>query len=174
MACNVLGVTGMAFFTRQVFRPAARWALGLALAIGIFEAIAMVLQLSTTGAFVFADTNIGPWQYNLYAALLTLAWSSGESIRYGLQLRRRLAIGLADPVVTNRILLWGSAILAAAAILLATIVLELVGHQVVGSPVTGLIVGPLGLIASVCLYLAFMPPRAYLRWMEAGQEASPM
>jgi hypothetical protein len=167
MFCNVLGVSGIGFFTRQVFRSNEHWALGLALAIGLSETVAMLVQLSTTGAFAFVANYTGPWRLNLYVAFVTLVWAGGESIVYGLRMRRRIALGLADSVLTNRILLWGAAILSASIILLATIVLELAGHQVIGSPVMGVIVGPFGLTASVCLYLAFMPPKSYLRWLEA-------
>ena len=41
--------------------------------------------------------------------VLAFAWGGFEALRYFFLLRRRQALGLADPVVTNRFLLWAIA-----------------------------------------------------------------
>jgi hypothetical protein len=108
---------------------------------------------------------------NLGRATLTigcLLWGSGEALLYWRKMRRRLRLGLADPVVTNRFFLWG---LGAGAAGLGTAIGT--GAQLV----TGLAPAQMpwitlsssihGLTAAVALWLAFVPNRAYLRFIEA-------
>ena len=67
---------------------------------------------ATTG---FAEPlRLGPGG-TLTSALCTanLLWGAVESLRYYALMRRRLRLGLADPLVTNRFLLWGLGIGAA-------------------------------------------------------------
>src|SRR5262249_16178730 len=51
----------------------------------------------------------GPSYWINFAARVSgVVWMSVESFRYGAMLRRRLRLGLADPLVANRFLLWGA------------------------------------------------------------------
>jgi hypothetical protein len=94
-----------------------------------------------------------------------------EAFRYGAQLRKRVAIGLADPVSAHQIRLWGLAwtcvALIASVPMLATGVLGMVLAQ---SSVLLLGVAALNAAAWVCTRLAFFPPIAYQRWV-AGASA---
>lgn len=102
-----------------------------------------------------------------------LGWSSLEAFRWFVLMRRRQRLALADPVVTNRFLLWGIAAGAAAVgSLIGTVV-----PMVLGVPQTAL--GWLtmssslhGLVAAVAMWLAFLPPRAYLDWLRASPAAT--
>jgi len=91
--------------------------------------------------------------------------------RYWRMLRRRLSLGLADPVVVNRILLWSAAAWAITLqYLYSTGVVIVTG----GSSISGFgiaLVSSLGLIAAGTMLLAFFPPRSYLLWLERGSEA---
>ena len=102
-----------------------------------------------------------------------------ESFRYWLMLRRRRQLGLSDPVLTNRFLLW--AIWASCATL--NLVADLASRSlywfcfgtVQPSPENlAALVGPtiivtmlLGAISAVTLFLTFFPSPAYRRWIEA-------
>jgi len=48
--------------------------------------------------------------------LVPMSWAGFESIRYYKMQSRRLLLGLADPIVTDRFRLWGLSMLAAGAI----------------------------------------------------------
>lgn len=89
-------------------------------------------------------------------------WSGFESLRhYGLH-RKRMALGLADPVVTNRMLLWG---IGSASILTVIVIDGIALYS--GSEFARLTIIPLatsigGLLYGIALTLAFFPPERYL------------
>ena len=92
--------------------------------------------------------------------------------RYWRMLRRRLSLGLADPIVVNRMLLWSAAACAITLqYLYSTVRIVMTGE----SSVTGLgvaLVSSLGLIAAGTMLLAFFPPRSYLLWLKRGSAAA--
>ncbi len=97
-----------------------------------------------------------------------LLWGSAEALVYWRKMRRRLRLGLADPVVTNRFFLWG---LGAGAAGLGTAI-GMVAQLVTGLPPLQMPWITLssslhGLTAAVALWLAFVPNQAYLRFIEA-------
>ena len=101
-------------------------------------------------------------------ALVNLAWAGVESMRYHLQLERRLRLALADPVVSDRLRLWALGMLAAASITLIDMMLvELHGGGLATTPLGGWVLGLLGTTASAAIWLAFLPPRAYTNWVTA-------
>jgi hypothetical protein len=70
--------------------------------------------------------------------------------------RRRLALGLADPVVANRFLLFGIYGIAATGMLAGNVVAVLLRHDISTSPfvvVPGAVLGP---VAAAAMYLAFL------------------
>jgi len=102
-----------------------------------------------------------------------MVWAFAESYRYWRLMQRRHALGLVDPVVTNRFALWacwtGGLVVGAAAIVTARFT-----H--VGSNLSIDFTDPLdsALIATAfasmltslaALTLAFLPPAGYLRWI---------
>ena len=105
-----LGLMSHCVFTWKVFRPGARWA---RLIVG---ASALAAVIGFAGSYQLGIDAVGselaarPWTLFLMAvATLTFAWSGAESLAYHARLRRRLALGLIEPVVVNRLLLWGIA-----------------------------------------------------------------
>jgi hypothetical protein len=103
------------------------------------------------------------------AAYALNGWSSA---RYWRMLRRRLSLGIADPVVVNRILLWSAAAWAITLQYLYSTSFVIVTGE---SSVSGFgvaVVSSLGLIAAGTMLLAFFPPRSYLLWLERGSEGA--
>jgi len=81
-------------------------------------------------------------------------------------MRKRQALGLADPVVTNRFLMWGvGAALASLGTGIATVtalltdVSPLESAAIVGSSSAH------GFAAAIAIWLAFLPPAPYQRWL---------
>ena len=101
-----------------------------------------------------------------------LGWAGLESLLYYVKLRRRLAVGLADAVTADRLRLWSIAMLAAFAT--SATALTLRGFGVAMTPtLTGLVVGPLGIVSASAMWLAFLPPQRYLRWVAGGAAPGP-
>jgi hypothetical protein len=168
---SAVGSASIYVFTWKVFRPDARWARVLTLAaiaaIFVFGAVSVLrVAGAASPAEVFRD------RLSVARNVVTgfsYLWTAVESLRYFGLLRRRMVLGLADPVVSNRFLLWGvSGVSATLGISVSTAVI-LLGKAGAGMhPVSMLAVGIAGFTSSVSLYLAFLPPQAWLRFV-AGE-----
>ena len=113
------------------------------------------------------DANMIPATGLLTMAVLAYLWSAVESLRYWRLMLRRASLGLADPVATNRFLLWGLAgsamVVGAGSNLLASIATPLsVLH-----PAALLVTSVCGFTNTVALVLTFVPPARYTDWVRA-------
>jgi hypothetical protein len=168
-----LGWSGVFLFTWRVFRPGrgwGRWLAGLGIAAelggglaGALRALALddvaALGKGSPSAFVL-----------LLGAQLAYGWSAVESFRYRALLRRRIPLGLADPLVADRFGLWGwTGVFAGGSIAPATWALLTGGDP--ASQLSQLWVGLCGLACSAVLYLAFLPPAAYVRFVRESAPA---
>jgi hypothetical protein len=172
IALNVVGITAMAVFTRRVFRPEAPAAKAAVAAVGLSLLSLAVWQAVSPGLWAFLTDRTGAWSSSALVVVAALAWSGVESLLYFAKLRRRVRLGLADPVVTQRFGFWGFSILTAAGISLAGHLLERAGVPTVESVIGALVVGPPGLVMSAALWMAFFPPAAYVRWVKARAAAA--
>lgn len=167
-----LGVLANVAFTWRVFRPDAGWAAALTVALGA-ALLGGHAGYGLTGGFETGRFT-GFWFWLHYGALVGAgAWAAIESLAYWWRMRKRRALGLADPLVTNRFWLWGVGSLARLAMVcagFATPVARGLGdaerqalEAVVFSATSALGVG-----VSVCFWLTFFPPRAYERFVLRG------
>lgn len=170
MLVTAVGSSSIFVFTWRVFRPHAAWASAL-----VFLAIvALFVQAVASSVLAFLVPTLEMMnQASLWfvtrqlAIMLSYGWTAVEALRYFGLLRRRMGLGLADPVVANRFLLWGVAgvLSFTAAGTMGAIVLA--GGDPVHHAGARLAIGVGGFLVSVALYLAFMPPASYLRWIGA-------
>jgi hypothetical protein len=109
----------MAIFTWRVFRTEEVWA--RALVIVTIGAISITTIFVLASGQANAEQSVAVAIANM-ARLLPIFWAFFESTRYRRAMLRRAQLGLADPVVTNRFLLW-SIWTAALAILPSTALL---------------------------------------------------
>jgi hypothetical protein len=173
-ALFTFGGVAMLLFAWCVFRPDSRparavawggsaalvalWALGLPL--GAYEREASFLLL--------------------LPAYASYGWVFGESLRYYRLLRRRERLGLADPVVVNRFLLfavWTGAIVAITVLGLAGTFVQLLRgtfHDggALGDPVVLGFARVLSLPIAVSLWLIFLAPARYHAWLRARASAA--
>jgi len=160
--CGVAGMTSLAVFNWRVYRPGAAWAPVASALIALALVAAFLVQCLGIGWVEYAHTEQGPWLLASWIGVGIYLWASVEAWRqYRMQVRRQ-ALGLADPVVTDRMRLWALAMGAAFAA--STF---FAACQALGIPVAGTVVGLslTGLIASfagACMLLAFAPPATYL------------
>jgi hypothetical protein len=154
-------------FVWQTFRPGSSTVRGLTLT-------AIVCILASSWAV---------WSASIEEALLSplylfgeavrmggMVWGCTEAMRYHAVMRRRQALGLADPVVTNRFLLWGVAMGAGVITSLTGLCMTLFGMtEMVGLGAWPyLVLGIFATISPVAQWFAFFPPRGYCEWVQGS------
>ncbi len=169
------GVIAMTIFTWRVFHPGGRVARAVAISIVLLvigsTAYALAMGLGSaerSASILFVNA----------CRILPIGWACLESLLYWRLMKRRLKLRLADPVVTNRFLLWAVWTGAAAALPTLALVMRALAFVLgIGDPgaadpepyretalllarILFLIVAP---IAALALSLSFFPPRRYLQ-----------
>lgn len=166
-----LGVTLFIVFVVRVFRPSTAWAGALA---GVMVTL-LWLGLgmgALSGSFRYEMAAVGslPWWCE-YAVIWTYPiWSLVEAYRYWGVMRRRVAIGLAEPAVANRFFLWGtSSLFTAVATWTASIPYAYIGDMQQAAAITPMVrilTALAGIVSVSCSLFAFMPPAWYRRRIE--------
>jgi hypothetical protein len=153
-------------FTARVFHDGSRLAWS---AVGAAAALLTVQAFGHTLGQAFAETPAEKLEAILFwsagsFALSAVAWGwvGFEALRYHALLRRRVVLGLADPVVANRMLLWGLMGTIATTCVLVDAALMYAGGEVGRQVLLPLVTCIAGLLSSACTILAFWPPAAYL------------
>lgn len=169
-AARMLYMLGSAFLLVafwKIYHAPRAWA--RALAVG---GSAIVLSIGAYWAAGGVHTTVsGPdlrgFVYQAVRASVYV-WGVWSGLWYYAQLRKRMRLGLADPVIAQQVLLW--AIASATAIgLTGTIVVYQYGFGF--SPLdatSGMAwLAGFGFVTGTTLYLAFFPPSFYRRWIIA-------
>ncbi len=167
----VCGAGNLFVFTWKVFRPrdkraaafvAAAWMVLLLLGVSI----ATVTSRSAELAEILMLAR--PWSLAIMGALaLQFSWSGAESIACYRKARRRLALGLADPVVVNRFLLWGISSVSAALLCGGLILCALANLVIVRDTIPLTILAATGTITCLTWSLTFFPPRVYQKYLRS-------
>jgi hypothetical protein len=156
-----IGAAFVALFSRAVFRP-ADLAAGFALLM-LFAWLALGVFGSWMLHVLKIDSGIGGWLGRWGPNLGLLAaygWAAFEPLRFHLLMRRRTRIGIGDPLVANRLLLWGVGTAAIAAVAAIHLVAQLLGRFELPASWIG-VVSLLVLTTALAEWLAFFPPRAW-------------
>ena len=163
---NALGVACFLGFTVQVFRPRALWAhsvAGAAIAAIAMSATGVVAAIGSAPSHVSSFEASFGWAATFHwVCVLCFAWMGAEGLGEWLRSRRRVALGLSDPLVCHRLLMWG---LFGCSTTLLCLVLAAVQHagQPTATSTTAQVAQALfGITSSATLLFAFFPPRAYL------------
>jgi hypothetical protein len=161
------GALCQAIFTWCVFRHDAGWAKAMvaATALGLAGASVGAARAGTLGD----PLDAGGWRL-LEVALQSAAigWGAVEALRYWRLMRRRVRLGLADPVVTNRFLLWAVAIGGGVCALLITGVLGALELPAAEVRMSYGVSATVGLISAAGYWLTFFPPRWYCALLVRG------
>ena len=162
-----VGVCCIYVFIWRTFRVDAMWASVLALA-GILAVVA------TSHDPLSALVTRGPlFWLGLIGRIGAGAWGACESLLWWSRMRRRLALGLADPVVANRFLLWGLANVTTSSIFLASTFTMPVqtGQPAAAAAMSAsgvLVISSITFFTASVQWLAFFPPKRYLGWVCQG------
>lgn len=174
---TTFGLGAALAFNWRVFWPDRRWPLGLAAFLFGVMGVGWVGGLAT-GAFETGSYASG-WMLLLHGGMLvTNLWGAFEPLRYHAKLEKRIRLGLAEPVVVDRFLLWGLGSLARAALVLVGPIAEWMLGDIHGSSRLSFSAGGLaaasllGLATSLAYWLTFNPTAAYVRWVERRYRGS--
>lgn len=99
-------------------------------------------------------------------------WLVTEAVRYHLLMRRRVVLGLADPVVCNRFLLWATGGVFGVAMMLTAVPPVIAPgstHPLMAFDIVAFSAAGIGFC--IAYSLVFFPPGAYLRWVGARAQA---
>ena len=167
---SAVGMASIYAFVLTVFRPGVAWARALtAAAVGVLlvASVGSVLALAQAAPNVPSQQVLQGWGVAILGVFtLAFGWAAVESGSFFLRARKRLRLGLIEAAVTNRFLLW--ALASGSAFLLGVCLLgfQLEGQQLAGSLVPSLLIMSVSVVTGATMYLAFLPPRAYLAWVE--------
>ena len=171
-ALVTLGTVALGLVVWRVFRPGKGWGAALCAAVCGLTLLAYALRL-WDGDFVDAQGHGRGYLLHVAVQGIIIAWAAAEAIHYWSLSRKRLALGLADPMATNQILLWGisgifafggTSMVGYALFVLHQHPLELFGITAV---LMAMVVG-----ASGSMGCAFFPPNWLRRWVERGAVAA--
>lgn len=152
-------------FTWRVFRPREAWAAGLVALVGLVLVGSWIVFPSSEALAHTPSERAASLSFSLSRSLC-LVWGAAESALYWRAGVRRLRLGIADALVTDRFRLWSVALLASALIMASTLIARLVG---VDATAAGWLLGEsvVGLVAAAATWLTFFPTPAHRRRVQA-------
>jgi hypothetical protein len=166
LLANMLGISCFFVFTVHVFRPNALWAhtlAGAAIACMAMACVANLASLAVAQSHLPSYEVTWGWSGVFNAmCILCFGWMGLEGLAEWWRSRRRLALGLSDPVVSNRLLMWGVFGISTMSLCLLLLTLLLLHQPTARNPVAQLAQTFFGLVSSGAAALAFFPPPAYL------------
>ena len=156
----------VAIFTQRIFRPDERWGQW------IVHGTVLLLIGGVGGSALSGDWegfSIGSGWFWLewmgYAAPVT--WTCAEATLEHTQARRRLRIGLCEPLVCNRLLLWAAfAALQLCANLVSVGQYAAFEQEGVFTAGWDYLYSAVSISSLVMMWIAFFPPALYKRWIE--------
>jgi hypothetical protein len=162
-----VGAFSLALVTRCVFRKRERWAKFLVAGIAVFL-IAGVGGSVWVGEWEGNYPLSNPWFWlEVSGDAATMIWIAIEGLQNYRKARQRLRLGLCEPLVCNRYLLWGLSgaiwILYDLALIAQYIDFELTQ---LWSPTLDILVSFLGASAVAVIWFVFFPPTFYRNWID--------
>lgn len=173
-ASTTLALISLVRFNWKVFRPGSKSARTFAFFCGGLD-LACFLVAAWIGFGVVLQSGVG--HVFVFSRFLILAWSCYECSKEAIKAKKRLALGLTDPIVANRFVLWAVWSGVLAALPLVATGMRFAGALVIAAPgepasaslrLLLAIIASSALVASVAVALAFFPPERYQAWLRRG------
>ena len=162
-ASNHAGFALLFLFVWRVFRPRETWAIGLyvistgvLLVGGIGTAVDLVPGGGVPGRTIPPD--LWFWM-SLNARIVVYSWATFESFHYYVMLKRRSALGLADPLIADRFFYWGVSTGAVVCIWLNLAIRAVMMDSVWIRSISDVVSSALGFVVAGSLYFAFFPSK---------------
>lgn len=158
----------LAAFTRHVFRPEPRWAGWLVWGCAALLVVGVVGSALRGEWEGFSIRN--PWFWPEWLGYTApFVWAVVESLLEFGKARRRMRLGLCDPLACSRLLLWGSFAAAQVFTSLFTIGQYAAYEQEdVFGPGWDMAIGVVEIFSIAMIWLVFFPPAAYRRWLTSA------
>ncbi|MCA9503468.1 MAG: hypothetical protein H6748_04295 [Spirochaetaceae bacterium] len=163
LVLGTIGYLEIYVFVWLVFRRESRWGLALLTFCAVTLLAGLVGDLLTRqpGQLTIGDDAwFGPWLLLFNASrLVAYTWGGCESLAYYVKMRRRLALGLADPALVARFGYWSLCMFSIDVIWAAQIVavwLRSMGERPLW---TSHLIASMGFLVAITLHRAFAPAR---------------
>ena len=159
-ACTA-GALAKYVFNWRVYHPSRGY---VAIAVALICATSLALSLVHMLGHGFPHGREHPDWYLGRGVLQVgcLLWGAAEALAYSRRMRKRVALGIADPLVANRFLLWGIAAAAAGfGTLVGLCAFSVMREAAMLEPWVLASSSAHGVVAALAMGLAFFPPRAY-------------
>ncbi len=158
----------LALFTARVFRPTERWTTWLVCGIAILL-VAGVGGSAWRGDWEGYSITSGWFWLEWVGYTLPYGWAGAETAIQYRHARRRVRLGLCDPLVCNRYLLWalyGTLGVCACLVLLPQYAEYEATNQFTAT--WDALYGAVQIAAAVMVWLVFFPPALYQRWINGA------
>lgn len=166
------GASAKAVFNWKIYHPRSRAVAALAFGAIALLAVAIAGDAVTTGFAPAAWTKPGWMLVRQCVQIGVLLWGAAEALFWWRRMSRRVRIGIGDPLVANRFLLWAMGAGAAGTGSLVGMVVGLFyGRPMNELPSLTLMMSIFGMVSAVSLWLAFAAPDSYKRWVRASVRA---
>jgi len=160
------GASAKAIFNWKIYHARSRLAATIALGSIAGLVLAILGDARTTGFAPSAWMQPGWILARQGIQIAILLWGSGEALRWWFRMRRRLRLGIGDPLVANRFLLWAiGAGTAGGGSLVGMIVGLAYGQPMNELPLLTLVLSGIGLVSAISLWLAFAAPEWWKLWV---------
>jgi hypothetical protein len=168
-----VGNVAFAFFIRSVFRSDSRWATWLVAAI-VVSLVGGVAGSAWVGDWEGINPLANPFYWlKCFGSFAPSTWMAAEGFAQYCKARRRLKLGLCEPMACNRFLLWG---FAGALWVILEVVLTAndFANALTGqwSPLLDFGVALFEIIPVAVIAFVFFPPAFYCRWVEGSGKAA--
>jgi len=160
--CAIVGTSCLALFNWKVFRSGVNWAGVVAAAVTLSLVAICLAQTLGSGWLAFAREERGPWRLVTWIGFVNYVWSAVEAWRHHRMMMRRQRLGLVDPVVLDRVRLWSITMSSAVVATLIFGTLQAYGIPINGTPIGLAVTAVISLVSCGAMFLAFVPPSAYL------------
>jgi len=163
---TAVGSVFLAFFTRLVFREDAVWAKWAALGCALLVTVGISISFFEGDWEGYRPlSSVGFW-IEWTALMAPGIWVTIEGFVNYRSASKRMALGLCDPLVANRFLIWGffgiGMMGAMVVVIPMNIEYELSGAFSVWADATG---GGIEMFTISTVWLAFYPPAVYRSWV---------
>jgi hypothetical protein len=155
----------MAAFTRQVFRREDPWAAWLVVGTAALL-VAGVAGSALGGDWEGFSISNGWFWLEWVGYTVPFGWAGAEAFVQHRQARRRWRLGLSDPLICNRLMLWS--LFAIMQVCTSLAILQQYAsyeQQNLFSATWDNLIGALEIFSIAAIWLAFLPPAAYRRWI---------
>lgn len=161
-----LGNVTLLVFIWRVYRPYSTRTVYVIVILVVMMAVSTIYNSIIVGKTYAGPSEPIQW-LGMSARLATYFWGTLEAFVFWRKLKRRALIGLAEPVVANRVFMWGVA--TATAFMTTVIATSSYIRRATGyTNLEMFIFSALGFAGAFCTWLAFWPPARYLKWIESS------